>query len=57
MAMKRDLSVFSEGITIEDTMNVLVRYKSGAQMSYSLYALCPWEGYRVAFNGAKAGSN
>lgn len=50
---KRDLSVFSEGISIEDTMNVLVRYKSGAQMSYSLNAYAPWEGYRIAFNGTK----
>ena len=50
---RRDLSVFSDGITIEDTMNVLVRYKSGAQMSYSLHAYAPWEGYRVAFNGTK----
>lgn len=50
---KRDLSVFSDGITIEDTMNVLVKYKSGAQMSYSLTAYAPWEGYRVAFNGTK----
>jgi predicted dehydrogenase len=50
---KRDLSVFNGEITIEDTMNVLVRYKSGAQMSYSLYAYAPWEGYRVAFNGTK----
>lgn len=50
---KRDLSVFSDGITIEDTMNVLVKYKSGAQMSYSLFAYAPWEGYRIAFNGTK----
>lgn len=50
---RRDLSVFSDGISIEDTMNVLVRYKSGAQMSYSLYAFAPWEGYRIAFNGTK----
>ncbi len=50
---RRDQSVFSEGITIEDTMNVLVRYKSGAQMSYSLYSYAPWEGYRIAFNGTK----
>jgi predicted dehydrogenase len=49
----RDQSVFGEGITIEDTMNVLVKYKSGAQMSYSLHAYAPWEGYRVSFNGTK----
>ncbi len=50
---KRDLSVFSGGITIEDTMNVLVKYKSGAQMTYSLHAYAPWEGYRIAFNGTQ----
>lgn len=49
----RDQSVFGDGISIEDTMNVLVRYRSGAQMSYSLTAYSPWEGYRVSFNGTK----
>jgi len=49
----RDQSVFGDGINIEDTMNVLVRYKSGAQLSYSLTAYSPWEGYRVMFNGTK----
>jgi predicted dehydrogenase len=32
----RDQSVFGDGISIEDTMNVLVRYKNGAVMTYSL---------------------
>lgn len=49
----RDLSVFSSGISIEDTANVLVRYTNGAQMSYSLTAYSPWEGFRVAINGTK----
>ena len=49
----RDRNVFDDGISIEDTMNVLVRYANGAQMSYSLYAYAPWEGYRVMFNGTK----
>jgi len=49
----RDQNVFGDGITTEDTMNVLVRYRSGAQMSYSLTAYCPWEGCRVAFTGAR----
>lgn len=49
----RDQNVFGDGISIEDTMNVLVGYKSGAQLSYSLTAYAPWEGYRVAFNGSK----
>jgi predicted dehydrogenase len=48
---QRDRNVFGEGIDIEDDMAVLVRYKSGATMSYHLTAYSPWEGYRVAFNG------
>lgn len=49
----RDQSVFGDGISIEDTMSVLVRYASGAMMSYSLVAYSPWEGYRVSFTGPK----
>ncbi|HHY22873.1 MAG TPA: Gfo/Idh/MocA family oxidoreductase [Clostridiaceae bacterium] len=49
----RDQSVFGDGISIEDTMGVLVKYKSNAIMTYSLNAYMPWEGYRVAFNGSK----
>ncbi|MGE9290399.1 MAG: Gfo/Idh/MocA family protein, partial [Puniceicoccales bacterium] len=49
----RDQSVFSSGISIEDTMNVLVRYECGAQMTYALTAYSPWEGLRIAFNGTK----
>ena len=49
----RDRSVFGEGISIEDDMAVLVRYKNRAVMSYHLIAYSPWEGYRVAFNGTK----
>lgn len=50
---RRDQNVFGDGISIEDTMNLVVRYKSGAQLSYSLTAYSPWEGYRIAFNGTK----
>lgn len=49
----RDQSVFSDGISIEDTAGVLVRYKNRAIMTYSLNAYCPWEGYRVCFNGTR----
>lgn len=49
----RDQNVFGDGISIEDTMNVLVGYKSGAQLSYTLTAYSPWEGLRIAFNGTK----
>ncbi len=47
----RDQSVFGDGISIEDTMGLLVRYESGAIMTYSLNAYMPWEGFRVAING------
>lgn len=47
----RDRDVFSAGITIEDNLNVVVGYRSGASMSYTLHAHSPWEGYRVAING------
>jgi predicted dehydrogenase len=49
----RDQNVFGDGISIEDTMNLVVRYRSGAQLSYSLTAYSPWEGFRIAFNGSK----
>lgn len=47
----RDQSVFGHNISIEDDMGVLVRYDSGAKMTYHLTAYSPWEGYRVMFNG------
>ncbi|ORY70208.1 uncharacterized protein BCR38DRAFT_455045 [Pseudomassariella vexata] len=50
-AYYRDQSVFGDGISIEDTMNLLVRYRNGAVMTYSLTAYAPWEGFRVSFNG------
>lgn len=49
----RDRSVFRDDISIEDTMNVLVKYKNGVQMSYSLFSYSPWEGFNVAINGSK----
>jgi predicted dehydrogenase len=49
----RDQSVFGDGISIEDTMGVIVRYKNNAILTYSLNAYLPWEGYRIAFNGTK----
>jgi predicted dehydrogenase len=49
----RDRNVFGEPITIEDTMNVTARYRSGALLSYCLIAYCPWEGLRVAITGTK----
>ncbi|HCS74832.1 MAG TPA: dehydrogenase [Clostridiales bacterium] len=49
----RDQSVFGDGISIEDTMGVMVKYNSNAIMTYSLNAYMPWEGFRVALNGNK----
>ncbi|MFC8195591.1 Gfo/Idh/MocA family protein [Streptomyces sp. NPDC057298] len=49
----RDQNVFGPGVTIEDDMAVLVRYASGASLTYHLTAYAPWEGYRVAFNGSE----
>lgn len=50
----RDQSVFGDGISIEDPMGVMVRYRSGAILTYSLAAYSPVEGFRVAFTGTKA---
>jgi predicted dehydrogenase len=47
----RDRDVFSPGISIEDNLAVLVGYRSGALLTYSLNAHSPWEGYRVSVNG------
>jgi predicted dehydrogenase len=49
----RDQNVFGPGVTIEDDMAVLVRYASGASLTYHLTAYAPWEGYRVCFNGSE----
>ncbi len=50
---QRDLNVFGPGITIEDDMSVLVKYDTGARLSYHLVAYAPWEGYRIAFTGSR----
>jgi hypothetical protein len=49
----RDRCVFNPRIDIEDTMNVIVNYDTGATLSYSLNAFNAWEGYTIAFNGTK----
>ncbi|MGG1550159.1 Gfo/Idh/MocA family oxidoreductase [Paenibacillus ferrarius] len=50
---QRDQSVFGDGISIEDTLGVLVRYENQAILTYSLNAYQPWEGFQVVFNGSK----
>ncbi len=49
----RDRCVFGKTMDIEDTMNLTVRYNTGAIMSYALNAFTPWEGYHVCFNGTR----
>jgi predicted dehydrogenase len=50
---KRDGCVFKEDIDIFDTMNAVVRYSNGVNMSYSVNTFMPIEGYHLAFNGTK----
>jgi predicted dehydrogenase len=47
----RDRCVFSDQIDIYDTMSASVRYKSGVQLTYSLNAHVPYEGWRCTING------
>ncbi len=49
----RDQNVFGDGISIEDDIGVMVRYRNRAVMTYHLCAFAPWEGYRVSFTGTK----
>lgn len=49
----RDQNVFASGVTIEDDLAVVVRYDTGATMTYHLTAYAPWEGYRLMVNGSK----
>jgi predicted dehydrogenase len=47
----RDRNVFREGIDIYDNMSVVVRYRTGVQLNYSLVSFSPREGMRVSING------
>lgn len=49
----RDRSVWSDGITIEDTLGVLVRFENESILTYSTNAYSPYEGFRVNFTGTK----
>jgi predicted dehydrogenase len=49
----RDRCVFSPEMDIEDNLHAIVKYHNGVQMSYSLVAFSPWEGYTIAFTGSK----
>jgi hypothetical protein len=45
--------VFKEDIDIFDKMAVQIMYKNKVQVSYSLTAYSPYEGYRISFSGTK----
>lgn len=47
----RDQNVFRDGIDIEDTMSLIVRYRTRETLSYSLNAFAPREGFRAAISG------
>ncbi len=47
----RDRCIWRPEVDIEDTMNVLVTYRSGITLTYSLNAFSPWSGYIAIFNG------
>jgi predicted dehydrogenase len=49
----RDGCVFREDVSSPDTMNAVVKYSNGVNMSYSVNTYMPIEGYRLAFNGTK----
>ena len=49
----RDRNVFGDDITIEDSMSVLIRYRTGVVLNYSLNAYLPREGFQISFNGTK----
>ncbi|MDR2118868.1 MAG: Gfo/Idh/MocA family oxidoreductase [Tannerellaceae bacterium] len=49
----RDGCVFRNDIDIFDKMAAVIRYAGGVQVTYSLTAYSPYEGYRIAFNGTK----
>lgn len=51
----RDRNVFGDDppIDIYDTHAVMVRYRNGVILNYSLFAFCPWEGERLTINGTR----
>jgi predicted dehydrogenase len=49
----RDRCIFDAEISIEDMMQVQVRYGSGVTMNYTLNAFSPWEGYNIRFYGTE----
>lgn len=50
---RRDQDVFGPGVSTEDNLALIVDYRHGATLSYSLNAHSPWEGYRIYVNGTE----
>ncbi|WEG13497.1 Gfo/Idh/MocA family oxidoreductase [Pullulanibacillus sp. KACC 23026] len=50
---QRDQSVFGDGISTEDTLALIAKFRNKALLTYSLHAYAPWEGFNVVFNGTK----
>ncbi len=46
-----DRYIFDDSIDIEDTYSTVVRFATGASMSYSLCFSMPWEGFRLGVTG------
>ena len=49
----RDRNVFGGHVDIDDVMHVLVRYRGGVMLNYSLIAFAPWEGLDLAVTGTR----
>ncbi len=49
----RDQCCFDPNIDIYDTMNAMIKYQNGIQVSYALNAYSPWQGYKITFTGEK----
>jgi predicted dehydrogenase len=49
----RDQCCFDPQIDIYDTMNAVIKYRGGTQVSYSLNAFSPWQGYNIVFTGTE----
>jgi len=47
----RDQNVFRDGIDIEDSMSLLIKYRADTMVTYSLNAYCPREGFRASISG------
>lgn len=49
----RDQCCFNPDIDIYDTMNLMIKYKSGTVVNYQETAYAPVAGYKIVFNGTR----